>query len=358
MTTRLATPIKVEGGVGASLPRPDGIPKLKGEFPYSSDLRHDRMLWGATVRSPHPHARIVAVDLGPALAVTGVHAALVASDIPGVPRFGQKEADQPVLADGEVRFWGEAVCVVAADDREAARRAAAAVVVTYEPLEPLTDSEEAVRRGETFRTLEVVNGDQALRGEVAIEGYYEIGAAGPGDAGHRVGPGRPRRRGRGGPLHLDPVDARGSPPDRRLPRPPPRAGAPPPRRHRRRLRSPRGPHPADPPLPAGPAHRAPGEDGLRPGRVVRRPRPPPPRPPVVPPRGRPAGQPGARRGPHHPRRRGLRGDQWGRGGQLRLLRRRPLPLPVGEGRRRGRAHQQPAGGGDARLRGQPGLLRL
>ena len=133
------------------------------------------MLWGATVRSPHPHARIVSIDVGPALAITGVHAALVASDIPGVPRFGQKEADQPVLADGEVRFWGEAVCVVAADDREAARRAAAAVVVVYEPLEPLTDSEEAARRGETFRTLEVVNGDQSLRGEVAVEGYYEVG---------------------------------------------------------------------------------------------------------------------------------------------------------------------------------------
>ena len=122
------------------------------------------MLWGATVRSPHPRARIVSVDIAPALAITGVHAALVASDIPGNPRFGQKEQDQPVLADGEVRFWGEAVCVVAADDREAARRAAAAVVVTYEPLEPLTDPEEAVRRGEAFRTLEVVNGDQAPAG--------------------------------------------------------------------------------------------------------------------------------------------------------------------------------------------------
>jgi xanthine dehydrogenase D subunit len=104
-----------------------------------------------------------------------VHAALVASDVPGNPCFGQKEQDQPVLAGSEVRFWGEAVCVVAADDREAARRAATAVVVTYEPLEPLTDSEEAVRRGETFRTLEVVNGDQSLRGEVAVEGYYEVG---------------------------------------------------------------------------------------------------------------------------------------------------------------------------------------
>ncbi|MBM3696548.1 MAG: xanthine dehydrogenase subunit D, partial [Actinobacteria bacterium] len=175
MTTRLEVPIVVRGGVGASLPRPDGIPKLRGTFAYSSDLHHDRMLWGATVRSPHPRARIVSVDIAPALAISGVHAVLLASDIPGNPRFGQKKQDQPVLAEGEVNFWGEAVCLVAADDREAARRAAAAVVVTYEPLEPLTDMEEAARRGEAFRSLQVVNGDQSLRGEVAVEGYYEVG---------------------------------------------------------------------------------------------------------------------------------------------------------------------------------------
>ncbi|MFH1330540.1 MAG: molybdopterin cofactor-binding domain-containing protein [Actinomycetota bacterium] len=175
MTTRVGALIKVEGGVGTSIPRPDGIPKLRGEFPYSSDLHHDRMLWGATVRSPHARARIASVDIAPALAVAGARAVLQASEIPGNPRFGQKDTDRPVLADGEVRFWGEAVCVVAADDREAARRAAAAVVVAYEPLEPLTDPEEAARRGEVFRSLEVVNGDQSRRGEVVVEGYYEVG---------------------------------------------------------------------------------------------------------------------------------------------------------------------------------------
>jgi xanthine dehydrogenase D subunit len=175
VTTRIDAPIRVEGGVGTSSPRPDGIPKLKGEFSYSSDLGADRMLWGATVRSPYARARIVSIDIAPALAITGVHAVLTADDIPGNPRFGQKGTDQPVLARGEVRFWGEAVCVMAADDRETARRAAAAVAVTYEALEPLTDPEEAARRGEVFRLLEVVNGDQGLRGEVAVEGYYETG---------------------------------------------------------------------------------------------------------------------------------------------------------------------------------------
>lgn len=175
MTTRLDAPIRVEGGVGSSPPRPDGIPKLRGEFAYSSDLHHDRQLWGATVRSPHARARILSIDLAPALAITGVHAVLTAADVPGNPRFGQERTDQPVLATHEVTFWGEAVCVVAADDRETARRAAAAVAVAYEPLPPLTDPEEAARRGQTFRTMEVMNGDQSLRGEVVVEGYYETG---------------------------------------------------------------------------------------------------------------------------------------------------------------------------------------
>lgn len=175
MTTRVEVPIRVEGGVGTSVVRPDGIPKLRGAFAYSSDLHHDRQLWGATVRSPHPRARILAIQIGPALAIGGVHAVLTSEDVPGNPRFGQERSDQPVLADGEVRFWGETVCVVAADDRETARRAAAAVRVEYEPLPPLIDPEEAVRRGETFRTIEVTNGDPARRGEVAVEGYYETG---------------------------------------------------------------------------------------------------------------------------------------------------------------------------------------
>jgi xanthine dehydrogenase D subunit len=175
MSTRLEVPIEVEDGVGTSPPRPDGLPKLRGEFAYSSDMRADRQLWGATVRSPHPRARIRSIDIAPALAIGGVHAVLTADDVPGNPRFGQERTDQPVLALGEVRFWGEAVCLVAADDRETARRAAAAVVVSYERLEPLTDPEEAARRGEAFRTLEVVNGDQDRHGEVAVEGYYETG---------------------------------------------------------------------------------------------------------------------------------------------------------------------------------------
>src|SRR5690606_25558968 len=100
------------------------------------------MLWGATTRSPHARARIVSIDIAPALATGGVHAVLTADDVPGPGMFGLEHPGQPVLASDEINYWGEPVAIVAAEDPDTARRAAAAVVVEYEALPPLTDPEE------------------------------------------------------------------------------------------------------------------------------------------------------------------------------------------------------------------------
>jgi xanthine dehydrogenase D subunit len=176
MTTRTVRPVTdIEGVVGDSPLRPDGVPKLKGEFDFAQDLSSDQMLWGATVRSPHPHARIRSIDIAPALAIGGVHAVLTADDVPGRARFGLEHPDQPVLASGSVNYWGEPVVVVAADDQRTARAAARAVVVDYEVLEPLVDMEEADRRDEVFRRMRIRRGDQGVTGDVVIEGYYEVG---------------------------------------------------------------------------------------------------------------------------------------------------------------------------------------
>ena len=175
MTAPTLTTGGVAHGIGTSPARPDGVPKVRGEFAFSGDLTEEGMLWGATLRSPHARARIVSMDTAPALAIPGVRAVLTQDDVPGRRMCGQAVQDQPVLADGEVRFWGEPVAIVAADDLETARRAAAAVAVGYEPLEPLTDPEEADRRGEVFRTMHVKNGDPGRRGAVVVEGYYETG---------------------------------------------------------------------------------------------------------------------------------------------------------------------------------------
>src|SRR5690606_17085795 len=102
VTTSTTRRTRVTGGIGESTLRPDGVPKLTGRFEYASDLHAEGMLWGATVRSPHPHARIVSIDIAPALAIGGVHAVLTQDDVPGTGYFGLEHPDQPVLAREEV----------------------------------------------------------------------------------------------------------------------------------------------------------------------------------------------------------------------------------------------------------------
>ena len=175
MTSGAPTRTEVGDAVGTSAVRPDGVPKLTGNFAFSSDLSVPGMLWGATLRSPHAHARVTRLDIGPALRVPGVSAVLTVDDVPGARRFGLEHADQPVLADGVTRFWGEPVAIVAGDDLEDARRGVAAVDVSYEQLDPLVDAEEAVSRGEIFRSVKVRRGDPAAAGAVVVEGVYEVG---------------------------------------------------------------------------------------------------------------------------------------------------------------------------------------
>lgn len=168
--------------VGRSVPRVDGPPKATGEFEYASDLHAPGMLWGATVRSPHAHARIESIDLSPALAMSGVHAALTAADVPGARAYGLEFADQPVLASDVVRYEGEAIAIVAAETQELARTAAEAIRVDYRPLPALTDMEEALKPdaikvhdfGNVLRHVHIEHGDGArASADVWVEGYYE-----------------------------------------------------------------------------------------------------------------------------------------------------------------------------------------
>ena len=176
MTTRSAKRAsRVRDGVGSSPLRPDGVPKLRGEFEYAQDLTAENMLWGATTRSPHPHAKILSIDISEALAIGGVHAVLLADDVPGRALFGLEHPDQPVLAATEVNYWGEPVAIVAAEDEDTARRAAAAVVVEYEELEPNIDPERADEEDDVFRRMTIRRGDRDAAGSVVVEGIYEVG---------------------------------------------------------------------------------------------------------------------------------------------------------------------------------------
>jgi xanthine dehydrogenase D subunit len=180
---RVAERTKARRGVGESVRRVDGVPKVQGQFAYGSDLWHEDMLWGHTLRSPNPHARIRSIDIAGALAAPGVHAVLTHEDVPGKKTYGLEFSDQPVLAWDRVRYHGEPVAVVAAETPEQARRAAHAIVVDYEVLAPVADMEEALREdaprvhdfGNVLRHVRIVHGDPDADADVWVEGYYETG---------------------------------------------------------------------------------------------------------------------------------------------------------------------------------------
>ena len=170
-------------GVGESVLRPDAPAKTQGTFAFSSDLWMDGMLWGKTLRSPFPHARITHLDTSPALLVPGVHAVITNDDLWGSRTYGLEHHDQPVFANEVALFHGEPIAAVAADHPEIAARAVAAIKVEYDVLEPLSDPEVALRPetrdihpdGNVFRHIRLRHGDPSAVGEVVVEGSYEVG---------------------------------------------------------------------------------------------------------------------------------------------------------------------------------------
>ncbi|MFT5977826.1 MAG: CO/xanthine dehydrogenase Mo-binding subunit [Ilumatobacter sp.] len=171
------------GALGTSPTRPDGIAKVQGTFEFSSDISADGCLFGATLRSPHPHARIVSIDLSAAWKIDGVEAIVTAEDVPGQLTYGLISQDQPVFASEVVRYVGEPVAALAADDPEVARRALDAIKVTYEILPPLLDPELAISGefdpihpdGNVIRHQRIVHGDPDATAAIVVEGTYEIG---------------------------------------------------------------------------------------------------------------------------------------------------------------------------------------
>ena len=128
--------------IGISVPRRDLRDKLTGAAKYAADVQLPGMLTGAVLRSPHPHARILSVDASAALEMPGVHAALTPFDVPD----GSIAPDMPIL-DTEVRFVGDEVAAVAADDEHTARHALSLIRVEYEPLPFVTDAQAAIAPG-------------------------------------------------------------------------------------------------------------------------------------------------------------------------------------------------------------------
>ncbi len=127
--------------VGKSVERKDGLAKVTGRAQYLDDLTVPGVVYAALVRSPYAHARIARVDFRAAAAVPGVLGAFGIDELGelGARPFGTYTKDQTVLARGKVRYEGEPVVAVVAEDATTAQRAARLVEIDYQALPPVIE---------------------------------------------------------------------------------------------------------------------------------------------------------------------------------------------------------------------------
>lgn len=137
-----------ESYIGHNVRRLDAPSKVSGRLRYAADMKMPEMLQMQVLRSPHPHAKIISIDASEAEAMDGVACVITADDVPAeTDGFGVFVHDQPVMARGKVRYVGEAVAAVAAEDLVTARRALAKIKVEYEELPGVFDAEGAMKKG-------------------------------------------------------------------------------------------------------------------------------------------------------------------------------------------------------------------
>ncbi len=161
---------------GAKIKRREDPRLITGKATYTDDVKLPAMLHAAFVRSPHAHARIRRVSTSEARKAAGVVAVFTGVDLAGkvgplpcawlIPNAELKTPPHPAIAVDRVRYVGDAVAVVLADDRYLAQDAAELVRVEYEPLPVLTDAEQATRAGATLLHDDVAQ-NVAFRWKVA-----------------------------------------------------------------------------------------------------------------------------------------------------------------------------------------------
>jgi putative selenate reductase molybdopterin-binding subunit len=138
---------------GRSLPAPAGPAVVTGSARYTLDVAIDGLLYMKLLRSPHPHARIRAIDKRAALAVPGVHLVLTREDVPrrlfstARHEIDTMDATDTYVLDDVVRFIGQRVAAVIADSEAAAEEGCRRLAVDYEILPAVFDPEEAMRPG-------------------------------------------------------------------------------------------------------------------------------------------------------------------------------------------------------------------
>ncbi len=129
--------------VGHSTASQHVVDKVTGKAMYADDYDFPGMLYARTLRAAYPHAKVLRIDTSKAKALPGVQAVLTYEDVPGENSHGIVHKDWPVLAGEKVRYMGDPVAIVAADDPDTAAAALELIEVDYEPLGVVGDPEYA-----------------------------------------------------------------------------------------------------------------------------------------------------------------------------------------------------------------------
>ncbi|MBL7225274.1 MAG: xanthine dehydrogenase family protein [Desulfobacteraceae bacterium] len=170
--------------IARDIPKIGAVDSSRGRTLFSEDVPIDDPLVLRVFRSKKAHAEIINLDVKRAGQIPGVIGVLTAADIPGKNLFGLINKDQPLLAHDKVRFEGEAIALVAAENDHAAQQAVDAVQVNYQELPPVFDMERALDQDATpiheggnllFRRT-IRKGDAAeglLRSHVVVQRCYQ-----------------------------------------------------------------------------------------------------------------------------------------------------------------------------------------
>src|SRR5919197_6366696 len=131
--------------VGKAEPRVDGEEKVTGKALYTIDIDLPGMAHGKILRSPLPHAKVAKIDARKAERVPGVIATLTRDDLTGLNAyFGAAYKDQPIVAVDKVRYVGDPVAALVAEDEATAEEAIAFLEAVYEELPAVTNLDEAL----------------------------------------------------------------------------------------------------------------------------------------------------------------------------------------------------------------------
>ena len=161
--------------IGKNPTRHDGTDKVTGRALYGADIRLPGMLYGAMLRSPHAHARILSINTSEAEAHPGVKAVVTAHDLPDVESkiadlgegtINLRHQSNNILAKDKVLYFGHAIAAVAANSIHVAEEAAALIKVEYEVLPPVLDVRKAMQADSAILLEDLRTDELGKKGEV------------------------------------------------------------------------------------------------------------------------------------------------------------------------------------------------